>query len=148
MGSVLRDLNSKSLPHQVVKSLLCFAKERLLVLNKQLQSMMFTNSTNMTKTPSLTLYHTILTYNNPKKGGFLKTFWKREKVLVTSIFSFSQNVFCPSETNFNFKVKFILLSAKAFNLDLSKILSFGKELIFHLSRVSTIPDIGKVGVLG
>ena len=33
-----------------------------------------------------------------------------------------------SETNFNFYVTFILSSAKAFNLDQSKILSFGKGL--------------------
>ena len=32
------------------------------------------------------------------------------------------------ETNFNFSVTFILLSANAFNLDQSKILLFGKEL--------------------
>ena len=34
-----------------------------------------------------------------------------------------------SGTNFNFYLAFILLSAKAFNLDRSKILWFGKELI-------------------
>ena len=33
-----------------------------------------------------------------------------------------------SETNFNFLVTFIMLSAKTFNLDQSKILSFGKGL--------------------
>ena len=31
-------------------------------------------------------------------------------------------------TNFNFSVSFILSTANAFNLDQSKILSFGKEL--------------------
>ena len=33
------------------------------------------------------------------------------------------------KTNFKFSVMFILLSAYAFNLDQSKILSFGKELM-------------------
>ena len=49
-------------------------------------------------------------------------------MLVTSIFSFTHNVFYPLKTNFNFSVTFILSSANAFNLDLTKILSFGKEL--------------------
>ena len=43
-------------------------------------------------------------------------------MLITSIFSFSK-------TNFSFSVTFILLSANAFNLDLSKILLYGKVLI-------------------
>ena len=50
-------------------------------------------------------------------------------MLVNSIFSFTQNVFYPSQkTNFNFSVTFILTSANALNLDKSKNLSFGKEL--------------------
>ena len=53
-------------------------------------------------------------------------------MLVTSIFSFFQNVFYPFRNKF--QVTFILLSAKAFNLDQSKIL-FGKELT--LSQTST-----------
>ena len=32
------------------------------------------------------------------------------------------------KTNFNFSVTFVLSSANAFNLDKSKILSYGKEL--------------------
>ena len=51
-------------------------------------------------------------------------------MLVTSIFSFSHNVFHPTQCKIkvNFSLTFILLSADAFNLDRSKILSFGKEL--------------------
>ena len=46
--------------------------------------------------PSLTLYHTIPTFNDPERGYiFLKTFWEKEKMLVTSIFLFSQNVYLP-----------------------------------------------------
>ena len=38
---------------------------------------------------NLTLYHTFLTFNGPEEGRFLKTFLEKEKMLVTSIFSFS-----------------------------------------------------------
>ena len=44
---------------------------------------------------TLTLYHTILTFNDPQERILLKTMWKKEKMLVTSIFSFSHNVFYP-----------------------------------------------------
>ena len=50
-------------------------------------------------------------------------------MLVTSIFSFSQNVFYPSQNKFHFSVTFFFSSANAFNLDQSKILSFGKEIM-------------------
>ena len=50
--------------------------------------------------------------------------YEKEKMMVTSIFSFSYDVFYPQINKF----QFILLSANAFNLDQSKILSFGKEL--------------------
>ena len=49
-------------------------------------------------------------------------------MLVTSIFSFSYNVFHTSQQDFNFSLIFILLSANAFNLDKSKNVSCGKEL--------------------
>ena len=58
----------------------------------------------------------------------MKTLRKKEKMLVTSIFSFSHNVFYRFETDFMFSVTFIVSSANAFILDLSKILLFGKEL--------------------
>ena len=59
----------------------------------------------------------------------LKTFREKAKILVTSIFSFSQNVFCPFRHKFQFLSHIFFLScAKAFNLDWFKILSFGKEL--------------------
>ena len=43
----------------------------------------------------LTLYHTIPTFNDPQERYLLKTWWEKEKMLVTSIFSFSHNVFYP-----------------------------------------------------
>ena len=40
---------------------------------------------------SLTLYYTIPTFNDPEEKA-LEINWKKEKILVTSIFSFSHNV--------------------------------------------------------
>ena len=59
------------------------------------------------------------------KEAFLKTLLEKEKMLVTSIFSFSHNVFYHSPTKFQFSVTFNLSSANAFNLDKAKILSSG-----------------------
>ena len=63
-------------------------------------------------------------------------------MLVTSIFSFSYNVFYPCRTNFRFSVTFILSSASAFNLDQSKNLSFGKELNIA-EKITPAFDIAK-----
>ena len=41
----------------------------------------------------LSLYHTIPTFDHPWQERLLKTLWKKEKMLVISIFSFSHNVF-------------------------------------------------------
>ena len=51
---------------------------------------------------SLTLYHTVPTFNDPIGRKLMKTFWEKEKMLVTSIFSISQNVFYPSQNKFQF----------------------------------------------
>ena len=50
----------------------------------------------------LTLYHTILTFNDPEKSCLLKTLWEKVKMLETSIFTFSHNVFYPSHEEFLF----------------------------------------------
>ena len=109
----------------------------------------------------LTLYHTIPTFNNPEKkknfkdivgkGGnagnqhFKKKNFKdivgKGEMLVTSISSFSYNVFCPSKKKKNVSsALFILSSAKDFNLDWSKIFSFGKEL----SNIMSAGNNGKM----
>ena len=59
---------------------------------------------------SLTLYHTIPIFN---------ALFKKPSPTMFSLLS---------KTNFNFTVTFILLSSNVFNLDQSKILSFGIEL--------------------
>ena len=56
--------------------------------------------------------------------------------MLTSIFSFSHNLFYPSQNKFQFSATFILLSANAYNLDQSKILSFGRELTHHLEMLA------------
>ena len=82
-----------------------------------------------------TLYHTIPSFNNLEKNRLMKTLWDKEKMLVTSIFSFP-HISYPSQNIFIFSVTFILLSANASNLDQSNILLFGNELncqkIFYL----------------
>ena len=47
-------------------------------------------------------------------------------MLVTSIFSFSHNVFYPMTDTWMFWVTLILLSVIAFNLDKAKCLVYGK----------------------
>ena len=55
--------------------------------------------------------------------------WEKKKMLVTSIFFFSHNVFYHMKDNFNISSKIDLLSANAFNLDQFEILSSGNGLI-------------------
>ena len=52
---------------------------------------------------SLSLYHLIQTFNDAKKEAFLKQ--EKEKMLVTSIFSLSNNVFYPSQKEHHSVVK-------------------------------------------
>ena len=59
----------------------------------------------------------------------LKTIWEKEKMMVTSIFSFSLIVFWPSQyINFNILVSSICHSVNAFKQGYSKVLLLGKEL--------------------
>ena len=57
-----------------------------------------------------------------------KTLWEKEKMLATSIFSFSHNVFYSFKKNIIILATSDLLSADAFSLVQPKMLSFGKEL--------------------
>ena len=58
-------------------------------------------------------------------------------MLVTTIFSFSQNVFYPSS---KYVITYSLLSACALKLGQSIFLSFGKELNFNLSLATVISN--------
>ena len=66
--------------------------------------------------------------------------WEKEKMLVTSIFSFPHIVFYLSCNKLQ-----DLLSANAFKLELSKILSFGKELS-HVSLFCCISSFVHVAL--
>ena len=55
-------------------------------------------------------------------------------MLVTSLFSFLHNVFFLSKIP-TFSVTFILSSANAFNLDLSKYMSFGNRLTLSKQQI-------------
>ena len=67
-------------------------------------------------------------FNTSGKEAFFKTLLEKEEMLVTSIFSFSDNVFYStlSKTEIIIYVTFILYSANAFNLDKVNFLSSGK----------------------
>ena len=62
--------------------------------------------------------------NGPGKEAL----WKKEKMLVTNIFSCSHIVFYSSETNTSIWPTYNSSSANTFNLDRAKILLYGKEL--------------------
>ena len=76
----------------------------------------------------LTLYHTILTFNDPEKEG-LENRGKKTKCCLPAFSRFPTIISTLEKTNVNFSVTFILSSANAFNLDKLKKLSLGKELI-------------------
>ena len=61
--------------------------------------------------------------------SLLKTLWEKEKLLVTSNFSFSRSVFYPFWRTFcHFVLNLKLSSPDSFSLDQSQNLSFGKGL--------------------
>ena len=69
------------------------------------------------------------TFSRPSETSLLKTLWEKEKLLVTSNFSFTHSVFYPvKELALLFSSNSKLPSADCFNLDLSKILSSGNGL--------------------
>ena len=74
------------------------------------------------------LLHLVTQLGSLYKINLLKTLWKKEKMLVTSIFSFSHNVFFFIQHN-NPKLSYITyVACNYFHLVQSKILSLGKEL--------------------
>ena len=66
------------------------------------------------------------------RNNALKTFWEKEKVLVTSMFS-SQNVLYPIKNRF--QLLGLLSSANAYNLDRSKILLSLKRLMNQITML-------------
>ena len=49
----------------------------------------------------LTVYHTMTTFDAFTEKCLLKTLWGKKKMLATSIFFFSHNVFYPMKHNLN-----------------------------------------------
>ena len=84
----------------------------------------------------MTLYRSTALNPFPNKPWFLrvysknllKTLWEKEKLLVTSNFSFSHSVFYPLRELSVISSNLKLSSANSFNLEESKMLSFGKGL--------------------
>ena len=62
----------------------------------------------------LNLYHTIQTFKRPWKRRLLKTLWEKEKMLETSIFSFSPNVFYLSQNRFQILSHIYFVVCKCF----------------------------------
>ena len=88
-----------------------------------------------------TLYHTIMTFSNPKTEGFRKHCGKRRKCWKPAFSPFPTMFPTFPKTNFNFSFTFILSSANAFNLDQSKILSFGKGLsLYQTTKIQIGPN--------
>ena len=67
-------------------------------------------------------------FPQPRIKSISKTSWKKEKMLVTSIFSCFHNVFKLVKDIIIILAYFIFSSASSANLDRSRTLSFGKEL--------------------
>ena len=70
-----------------------------------------------------------------KKRDLEKKIWKKEKMLVTSFFSFSHIVFYPITVYFMILPTFKFSSTNAFNLDKFNILLFAEELWNHQIHV-------------
>ena len=63
----------------------------------------------------------------------LKTLWEKEKMLVTSIFSFSHNVFYPSTDEFKPLSHIWIVVCKCFQFGQVQNFVIGKELIYFLN---------------
>ena len=71
--------------------------------------------------------------------------WEKEKLLVTSNFSFSLNVFYPFRKLSAISIKFELVVCKLFLFGKVKHLSFGKGLTITGTDLNSFNDIGFIG---
>ena len=90
---------------------------------------------------ALTHYHTIPSFDAPEKEAFRKHCGKRRKCWRPAFSPFPTMFSTLHKTNFKLSFTFILSSANAFNLDQSKILSFGNGL----NQYHTIPTLMTLG---
>ena len=72
--------------------------------------------------------------------SLLKTLWEKEKLLVTSIFSFSHSVFNPFGELSAIFVKLTIVVCKLFQFGRVLNLSFGKGLILHYTTFRYDPE--------
>ena len=77
----------------------------------------------------LTLYHTILTFNDLEKEPFANIVEKGEHAQVTSIFSFSNYVFLSSQHKFQFFSHINFVICKRYQLSFCKKLKLGGSVV-------------------
>ena len=76
---------------------------------------------------------------------FFKTLWKKEKLLVTSNFSFSHSVYYPFRELSAIFIKFEIVVCKLFHFGGAKNLSFGKGLtLFEMHNYFRLIQTEKV----
>ena len=86
----------------------------------------------------LTLYHTIANFINSVKENLLKILWEKEKMIMTSIFSFAHNVLTLPKTNSFISVTFKLPSANVLKLVKLEVLLFTKRQNFRVVQIESI----------
>ena len=89
---------------------------------------------------TLTLSHTITTFNDPAEGPYGRHCGEKRKRWIQAFSPFPTMLSTIPWTNLKFSVTIILSSANALNLDQSKILSFGTELNSY-KTITSITDI-------
>ena len=92
--------------HQVFLFLQCFSKNVFYKVVKSCDCEV-----------RLTHYHTIPTLKHLWKRRILKTLWETEKMLVTSIFSFSRNFFYSSQHKSQFLSRHYFVVCKCFEFE-------------------------------
>ena len=102
-------------------------------------SVLSLNETSLIVKTILTLYHTILTFYYPEGEDF-RRHWEKEKILVSSIFSFSAVFSSLSKREIIILARFDLSSAIAFNYVAFRISSFDKVLtLYHTISTFNYP---------
>ena len=86
----------------------------------------------------ITLYHTIRTFNNPKEESFRKYCGKSRKCWLPAFSPFPTVFSTVQRREIIILARFNLSSANALSLDKSKILSFGKGLMFQIQVLSSV----------
>ena len=97
---------------------------------------------------ALTHYHTMTTFDALEEKAFLKTLWEKKKMLVTSIFFFFHNVFCPMKHNLNVLSNIDLASANAFNLPkiLSSVKVLSEQRLVVITALNSILSTGQSSI--